>query len=84
MSKALTGRTALVTGGSLGIGAGIARELAREGANVVITYRKSREQAEEVVADLAALGAKALAVQADQSLHSSALSRGGTPSRAGD
>jgi 3-oxoacyl-[acyl-carrier protein] reductase len=68
MSKALTGRTALVTGGSRGIGAGIARELAREGANVVITYRKSREQAEEVVGDLAALGAKALAVQADQSV----------------
>ncbi|GIG01102.1 SDR family NAD(P)-dependent oxidoreductase [Catellatospora citrea] len=68
MSHALTGRTALVTGGSRGIGAGIARELAREGANVVITYRKSREQAEEVVAELAALGAKALAVQADQSV----------------
>lgn len=65
MSKALTGRTALVTGGSRGIGAGIARELAREGASVVITYRKSREQAEEVVAELAALGAKAFAVQAD-------------------
>ncbi|MFE2545176.1 SDR family NAD(P)-dependent oxidoreductase [Actinacidiphila glaucinigra] len=68
MSKTLTGRTALVTGGSRGIGAGIARELAREGANVAITYRKSREQAEEVVADLVALGVKALAVQADQSV----------------
>ncbi|MEU6648750.1 SDR family oxidoreductase [Streptomyces sp. NPDC046900] len=68
MSKALTGRTALVTGGSRGIGAAIARELAREGAHVVITYRKSRERAEEVVADLTALGAKALAIQADQSV----------------
>ncbi|MFG2304130.1 SDR family NAD(P)-dependent oxidoreductase [Actinacidiphila glaucinigra] len=68
MSKALTGRTALVTGGSRGIGAGIARELARGGANVVITYRKSRERAEEVVADLQDLGVKALAVQADQSV----------------
>ncbi|MFK3981035.1 SDR family NAD(P)-dependent oxidoreductase [Micromonospora sp. NPDC050397] len=68
MPGALTGRSALVTGGSRGIGAGIARRLAREGADVVITYRKSREQAEEVVADLAALGAKAFAVQADQSV----------------
>ena len=68
MSKALTGRTALVTGASRGIGAGIARELAREGASVVITYRKSRGQAEEVVAELAALGVKAFAVQADQSV----------------
>ncbi|MEU4098131.1 SDR family oxidoreductase [Streptomyces sp. NPDC026673] len=68
MPHTLTGRTALVTGGSRGIGAGIARELAREGASVVITYRKSREQAEDVVAELAALGAKAFAVQADQSV----------------
>ncbi|MFD4668901.1 SDR family NAD(P)-dependent oxidoreductase [Lentzea sp. NPDC058450] len=56
-----------MTGGSRGIGAGIARELAREGADVVITYRNSREQAEAVVAELTALGAKALAVQCDQS-----------------
>src|SRR5690242_1873805 len=68
MPETLTGRTALVTGGSRGIGAEIARELAREGANVAITYRTSREQAEEVVAELAALGAKAFALQADQSV----------------
>ncbi|WP_328919597.1 SDR family oxidoreductase [Streptomyces sp. NBC_00208] len=68
MPKALTGRTALVTGGSRGIGAEIARGLAREGASVAITYRKSREQAEEVVAELASLGAKAFALQADQSV----------------
>ncbi|MFD3486384.1 SDR family NAD(P)-dependent oxidoreductase [Streptomyces sp. NPDC058665] len=55
-----------MTGGSRGIGVGIARELAREGASVAITYRKSREKAEEVVAELAALGAKAVAVRADQ------------------
>ncbi|MEE1671329.1 SDR family oxidoreductase [Streptomyces sp. WAC07094] len=66
MSKALEGKTALVTGGSRGIGAEIARELAREGANVVITYQKAGKQADEVVAELTALGAKALAVQADQ------------------
>ncbi|MEO3772150.1 SDR family oxidoreductase [Micromonospora sp. B9E7] len=68
MINALTGRTALVTGGSRGIGAGIARELARQGASVVITYRNSRQRAEEVVAELADLGAKAFAVQADQSI----------------
>ncbi|MFI8181462.1 SDR family NAD(P)-dependent oxidoreductase [Actinacidiphila glaucinigra] len=67
MPKALTGRTALVTGGSRGIGAEIARGLAREGASVAITYRKSREQAEDVVAELVALGVKAFALQADQS-----------------
>ncbi|XIJ15710.1 SDR family NAD(P)-dependent oxidoreductase [Lentzea sp. JNUCC 0626] len=56
-----------MTGGSRGIGAGIARELAREGADVVITYRHSREQAEKVVAELTSFGTKALAVQCDQS-----------------
>ncbi|MFF4243584.1 SDR family NAD(P)-dependent oxidoreductase [Streptomyces sp. NPDC001822] len=68
MTKSLEGKTALVTGGSRGIGAEIARELAGEGANVVITYRNSRDQADGVVAELAALGVKALAVQADQSV----------------
>ncbi|MFE4546512.1 SDR family NAD(P)-dependent oxidoreductase [Streptomyces sp. NPDC056785] len=68
MTKNLAGKTALVTGGSRGIGAGIARELAREGASVVVTYRTSREQAEGVVADMAALGVKAFALQADQAL----------------
>ncbi|MFD7873331.1 SDR family NAD(P)-dependent oxidoreductase [Streptomyces sp. NPDC059766] len=66
MSKSLEGKTALVTGGSRGIGAEIARGLAREGASVVITYRNSREQAEQVTAELTALGVKAFALQADQ------------------
>ncbi|MFJ9762084.1 SDR family NAD(P)-dependent oxidoreductase [Streptomyces sp. NPDC101149] len=66
MSRTLEGKTALVTGGSRGIGAGIARELAREGANVVITYQKASERADQVVAELTALGVKSLAVQADQ------------------
>ncbi|MET8635441.1 SDR family NAD(P)-dependent oxidoreductase [Streptomyces sp. NPDC004096] len=66
MSRTLEGKTALVTGGSRGIGAGIARELAREGANVVITYQKASERADKVVSELAALGVKSLAVQADQ------------------
>lgn len=68
LTKALTGRTVLVTGGSRGIGAEIARECAREGAHVVITYQKSRERAEAVVGELTGLGAKALAVQADQAV----------------
>ncbi|MEU6340910.1 SDR family oxidoreductase [Streptomyces sp. NPDC046977] len=68
MPKVLTGQTALVTGGSRGIGAEIARGLAREGASVAITYRNSREQAEKVVAELVAMGAKAIALQADQAV----------------
>ncbi|QWA26565.1 SDR family oxidoreductase [Streptomyces sp. JCM17656] len=68
LTKALVGRTVLVTGGSRGIGAEIARECAREGAHVVITYQKSGERAEAVVAELTGLGAKALAVQADQAV----------------
>jgi 3-oxoacyl-[acyl-carrier protein] reductase len=68
LSQALTGRSVLVTGGSRGIGAEIARECAREGAHVVITYRNSRERAEAVVAELTDLGAKAIAVQADQAV----------------
>ncbi len=51
----LTGKTALVTGGSRGIGAAIVRHLAREGANVAFTYSNSREAAQKLVADIEAL-----------------------------
>ncbi len=64
MSK-LTGRVAIVTGASKGIGAAIARQLAAAGAAVVVNYAGSREGAESVVKDIAAAGGKALAVQAD-------------------
>jgi 3-oxoacyl-[acyl-carrier protein] reductase len=66
MTKKLTGKVALVTGGSRGIGAASARALANEGADVAISYVASPDKAEAVVADLKALGVKARAYQADQ------------------
>ena len=65
MTTKLTTKTALVTGGSRGIGAAIAKRLAREGARVVITYGGNKEAAEAVVAEIAAAGGKASAIQAD-------------------
>jgi len=66
MRRYLAGKGALVTGGSRGIGAAIAVRLASEGANVVISYNASREQAESVVAQLQGCGVTALAFKADQ------------------
>jgi 3-oxoacyl-[acyl-carrier protein] reductase len=66
MSK-LTGRVAIVTGASKGIGAQIARVLAGAGAAVVVNYAGSREGAETVVSEIKAAGGNALAVQADVS-----------------
>ena len=65
-AKPLTGKTALVTGGSRGIGAATARSLAEAGADVAISYASSGEMAEAVVRDLKALGVQAAAFQADQ------------------
>ena len=66
MTKKLSGKVALVTGGSRGIGAASARALADQGANVAISYVASPEKAEAVVADLKARGVEAKAFRADQ------------------
>src|ERR1700761_9342767 len=65
MTMTLTGKRALVTGASRGIGAGIAKALAVEGADVAITYEKSAESAAKVVDAIKALGRNAIAIQAD-------------------
>jgi 3-oxoacyl-[acyl-carrier protein] reductase len=65
MTTPLEGKKAIVTGGSLGIGAAIARELARQGAHVAINYRRHDTEARQVVAEIAAAGRRGLAVQAD-------------------
>ncbi len=62
---ALEGKTALVTGGSRGIGKAIALQLARAGANVLITYARSAEAAGEVVRQIEDMGTRAIAIQAD-------------------
>jgi 3-oxoacyl-[acyl-carrier protein] reductase len=64
MSK-LNSKVALVTGGSRGIGAGIAKRLASDGASVAITYTKGADAAASVVKDIEGAGGKAIAIQAD-------------------
>jgi 3-oxoacyl-[acyl-carrier protein] reductase len=65
MSKALEGKAVLVTGGSRGIGAAIAKRLAADGANVAVTYAKDADAAASVVRELRSAGVKALAIQAN-------------------
>ena len=65
MSKKLTGKVAIVTGASKGIGASIAKHLATEGAAVVVNYSSSKEGAERVVSEIKSAGGKAIAVQAN-------------------
>jgi 3-oxoacyl-[acyl-carrier protein] reductase len=65
MQKNLEGKIALITGGSRGIGAAIAKRLAADGANVAITYTKGTDAAASVVKEIERAGGKAIAIQAD-------------------
>ena len=67
MSAKLTGKVAVVTGASKGIGASIAKYFGAEGASVVVNYASSKEGADRVVKEIASKGGKAIAVQADVS-----------------
>ncbi|TGT90038.1 SDR family NAD(P)-dependent oxidoreductase, partial [Mesorhizobium sp. M5C.F.Ca.ET.164.01.1.1] len=64
-SRNLNGKAALVTGGSRGIGAAIARRLAAEGADVALTYVHGEDQARPVVAEIETKGGRAIAIKAD-------------------
>jgi 3-oxoacyl-[acyl-carrier protein] reductase len=66
-SKRLEGKVAIVTGASKGIGAGIAKEFANEGASVVVNYASDQKGAENVVKEITEKGGKAIAVHADVS-----------------
>jgi 3-oxoacyl-[acyl-carrier protein] reductase len=61
----LEGKNAVITGGSQGIGAAVALDLAREGANVCLTYRKHAEEGEEFAQQIRDMGRKALALKCD-------------------
>jgi 3-oxoacyl-[acyl-carrier protein] reductase len=64
-SKRLAGKVGVVTGASKGIGAAIAKQLAAEGASVVVNYASSKEGAEQVVNEITKEGGKAVAIQGD-------------------
>jgi 3-oxoacyl-[acyl-carrier protein] reductase len=69
----LKGKGAIVTGGSLGIGAAVAIGLAKEGCNVAVNYRRHDTEANEVVKQIEKLGSKGLAVKADVSSYDDAM-----------
>lgn len=64
----LKGKVALITGGGTGLGKEIGMQLAQEGADIAIAYTKSAKEAEETVAELRALGRRAVAIRADVSV----------------
>lgn len=65
MSKRLSGKVALITGASRGIGRGIALKMAEQGADIVVNYYSHQDEAEEVVNIVQTMGASAVAIQAD-------------------
>ena len=69
MSQRLEGKVAIVTGASKGIGAAIAKQLADEGAEVVVNYASSKQGADRVVSEITGKGGRAVALQADLSKH---------------
>ncbi len=69
MSQRLTGKVAVVTGASKGIGASIAKHLADEGAAIVVNYASSKQGADRLVDDIKGKGGRAVAVQADLAKH---------------
>jgi len=66
MAHTLAGRVALVTGGSRGLGAAIAKRLAQDNAAVALTYASSPQKAEGVVREIESAGGHALAIRADR------------------
>ena len=71
MDLGLEGKSAIVTGGSMGIGTSVALALAREGCDVAINYRRHDTEAKEVVSQIEAMGRRGLAIKADVSRQSS-------------
>jgi len=72
MDLGLKGKSAIVTGGSLGIGTAVALALAKEGCNVAINYRRHDVEAKEVVRKIEEMGQKGLAIRADVSSYDDA------------
>ena len=62
-TKKLDGKVAVVTGASKGIGAGIAKEFAAEGASVVVNYASAKQDADRVVDEISKRGGKAITIQ---------------------
>jgi 3-oxoacyl-[acyl-carrier protein] reductase len=68
MTQSLTGKVALVTGAAKGIGAGIAKAMAADGASVIVNYASDRDGAERIIAEIETAGGNACAIQANISV----------------